>query len=89
VSITRYSRRLSPPRREGPKARLVDLEIFPKGVTALAERIVEEDGNDHVLEDTDPSSFLDIMSSSLMEEGLVGQLLRMDTFTDGEEMSLE
>jgi hypothetical protein len=24
-----------------------------------------------------------------MEEGLVGQLLRMDTFTDGEEMSLE
>jgi hypothetical protein len=61
----------------------------PKGVTALAERIVEEDGNDRVLEDTDPSSFIDRMSSSLMEEGLVGQLLRMDTFTDGEEMSTE
>jgi hypothetical protein len=61
----------------------------PKGVTALAERIVEEDGNDRVLEDTDPSSFIDRMSSSLMEEGLVGQLLRMDTFIDGEEISLE
>jgi hypothetical protein len=45
--------------------------------------------NDRVLEETDPSSFLDRMSSSLVEEGLVGQLLRMDTFTDGEEMSLE
>jgi hypothetical protein len=64
----------------------------PKGVTALAQRIVEEDGNDRILEDTDPSSFIDRMSSSLMEEGLVGQLLRMDTFknfTDGEEMSVE
>jgi hypothetical protein len=50
----------------------------PKGVAALAERIVEEDGDDRIQEGTDPNSFLNRMNSSLMEDGLVGQLLQMD-----------
>jgi hypothetical protein len=73
----------------GAKIRAGRSRDVPKGVTALAQRIVEEDGNDRGVEDTDPSSFLDRMNSSLMEEGLVGQLLRMDTSTDGEVKSVE
>jgi tetratricopeptide (TPR) repeat protein len=73
----------------GAKIRAGRSAVVPKGVTALAQRIVEEDENDRVLEDTNPTSFLDRMSSSLMEEGLVGELLRMDTSTDGEVKSVE
>lgn len=51
---------------------------IPKGVAALAQRIVEDDGYEVILDDADPDSFIDSMSSTLYEDGLVGQLLNMD-----------
>lgn len=50
----------------------------PREVTALAEKIAEEDTEAYTGDDVDPSSFLDRMSSNLMEDGLVSNLLNMD-----------
>jgi hypothetical protein len=63
----------------GTKIRAGKSRDIPKGVAALAQRIVEEDGNELALDETDPSSFIDRMSSTLYDDGLVDQLLNMDS----------
>jgi tetratricopeptide (TPR) repeat protein len=54
--------------------------FVPRGVTALAQRIVEEEGVGESItaDNVDPTLFLDKLSSSLLEDGLVGQLLTLD-----------
>jgi Tfp pilus assembly protein PilF len=64
----------------GSKIRAGRSRIIPKGVAALAQRIVEEDVIEPSFIDSDPETFLDQMmsSSNLLEDGLVGQLLNME-----------
>ena len=61
----------------GSKIRAGRSRSVPREVTALAERIVDEDGEESDADD-DPSSFLDRMSSNLLENGVVGNLLNME-----------
>lgn len=68
----------------GSKIRAGRSRSVPKGVTALAQRIVEEDGPGLRSFDAEPSTFLDgLMSSSLLEECIIGDLLEIcDNGTD-------
>jgi tetratricopeptide (TPR) repeat protein len=62
----------------GSKIRAGRSRGVPSGVAALAQRIVEEDVPELRFFDAEPSTFLDgLMSSSLLEEGLVGDLLQI------------
>ena len=63
----------------GSKIRAGRRRSVPREVAALAERISDEEGEDRLTEDGDPDSFLDNMSTSLLEHGLVSQLLSMDS----------
>ena len=56
------------------KIRAGRMQKLPPKVAALAQRIVKED-NDYTVEDQDPDKFLENMSSSLIEGGLIGDLL--------------
>ena len=51
----------------------------PREVSALAEKVADEEEENRSTIDADPSSFLDRMSSSLLEDGLVGELLNVES----------
>lgn len=57
----------------GAKIRAERSRSIPRGITALADRIVEEDGIES--SSGDPDAFLDSVTSNILEDGLVGQLL--------------
>jgi tetratricopeptide (TPR) repeat protein len=62
----------------GTKIRAGRLRSTPTGVKALAERIVEDDTSDLLLNNTNLDLFIESISESLMEDGLVGQLFNME-----------
>ena len=64
----------------GTKIRARRSNDVPKGVAALAEKIVEEDGSEDsslpLDADLDPFAALENMGNSLMEDELVGDILQ-------------
>jgi hypothetical protein len=73
----------------GSKIRAKRSRNLPRGVAALAEKIVDEDGDGSLLgvdgiDETDPISTLESMTGNLMEDEYVGDLLSMDSITDNQ-----
>jgi hypothetical protein len=67
----------------GTKIRAKRTRNLPRGIAALAEKIVDEDGDGQLLgldeiDKVDPYSTLESMTGNLMEDEFVGDLLSID-----------
>lgn len=80
---------IRPLRKPGTKIRARRSNEVPKGVAALAQKIVDEEDAEAAWDlefqaddDMDPFAVLERMSASLIEDELVGDLLQANNSTD-------